>query len=162
VAQDAGAERVQLITFSRGASRYALELRFLTEIRPLGGWTPVPSVPPFYVGVMQVRGEIIALVDIVTLFDGDRGERVARQGRGPDAERFAVVLASGGTTLALLADSVDDVHDVHPERIHPPLATFTSSREKYLKALVENGPAVVDVEKLLGDERLWVRHDSDE
>jgi purine-binding chemotaxis protein CheW len=155
---ESGAAHVQLITFSRGAHKYAVELRYLTEIRPLTGWTPIPGVPAFYEGVIQVRGEIIALVDITTLFEG--AQEAAASDRG--AERFAVVLTSGATTMALLADTVDDVHDVRPDRIHPPLATFTSSRERYLKALVESGPAVVDVEKLLGDERLWVRHDATE
>jgi purine-binding chemotaxis protein CheW len=153
-AAESTAERVQLITFSRGARRYAVELGFLTEIRPLAGWTPVPGTPEFYEGVIQVRGEIIALLDVVTLFTGERGS--------PATEQVAVVVSAAGTVLGLLADTVDDVHDVGPEHIHPPLATFSSARERFVKAMVEDGPAIVDVEKLLADERLWVRHDTNE
>jgi purine-binding chemotaxis protein CheW len=153
---DSTGARLQLITFSRGPHRYAVELDVLTEIRPLLDWTPVPGIPEFFEGVIQVRGEIIPLVDIVTLFEG------ARPVPGAGVERFAVVVAAASTTMALLADSVDDVHDIRPERVHPPLATFRESRGRYIKSIVEDGPAIIDVETLLGDERLWVRHDTNE
>jgi len=152
------AATVQIVTFSRGTHRYAVPIAFLTEIRPLDGWTRVPGVPVYYEGVTQVRGEIIPLIDIVTLFEGARTEVPS----DTPSERFAVVLTTEVATLALLADSVDDVHDVRPDRIHPPLATFTSTRGRYIKSIVEDGPAVIDVEKLVGDERLWVRQNSEE
>jgi purine-binding chemotaxis protein CheW len=155
---ESSAKQFQLITFSRGSHRYAIDLDFLTEIRPLTTWTPVPGIPYYFEGVIQVRGEIIVLVDIVALFEGKRAEFA----HSDSEERFAVVVSGAGTSVALLADSVDDVHDVRPERIHPPLATFSDSRGRYLRAIIENGPAIVDVEKFLGDERLWVRHETNE
>src|SRR6185369_5911064 len=75
---------VQLIAFSRGTHRYGVELKNLTEIRPLVGWTPVPGIPSFYLGVTQLRGEIIAVIDISVLF----GSAV----EGEAAERFGVVV----------------------------------------------------------------------
>jgi purine-binding chemotaxis protein CheW len=155
---DSTEENLQLITFSRGSHRYAVDLQVLTEIRPLATWTRVPGIPDYFEGVIQVRGEIIALVDIVTLFEGMRSET----DNDPTLECFAVVVSTAAATMALLADSVDDVHDVRPERVHPPLATFRDSRGRYIKAIVEDGPAIIDVEKLLGDERLWVLHETNE
>jgi purine-binding chemotaxis protein CheW len=154
---ETAAASVQLITFTRSAHRYAIPLAYLTEIRPLASWTPVPGIPDFYEGVIQVRGEIIPLVDIVTLFESRREEPSAGA-----AEPFAVVLATDTAMLALLADSVDDVHDVRPDRIHPPLATFTNTRGRFIKSIIEDGPTIIDVEKLLGDKRLWVRHETND
>jgi len=153
VAERAG-RHVQLIAFSRGEHRYGIELRNLTEIRPLVSWTPVPGIPGYFLGVTQLRGDIIAVLDIAVLFgsatEGDAGER------------FGVVVTAGDVAAALLADTVDDVHDLAPEQIHPPLTTFANTRERYIRGLTEDGLAILDVERLLGDEWLRVSHEPTE
>jgi len=142
---------VHLIAFSRGEHRYGVELKNLTEIRPLVDWTPVPGIPSFYLGVTQLRGEIIAVVDIAVLFGSALDVDVG--------ERFGVVVTAGDVATALLADTVDDVHDLAPEQIHPPLTTFATTRERYIRGLTEDGLAILDVERLLGDEWLRVSHE---
>ena len=146
-AAESGVAQVGLIAFSRGVHRYGIELDYLTEIRPLESWTPVPGIPDHFPGVIALRGEIVAVIDIAVVFGGaaDTG----------DGERFAVIVTAGDVTADLLADAVDDVHDLLPEQIHPPLSTFTHSRERYIRGLTEEGIALLDVEKLLGDE--WLR-----
>lgn len=150
----AGQEHLQLIAFTRGGHRYGIELVHLSEIRPIVRCTPVPGVPDYYVGVIQVRGEIIAVLDIPILF--------GREPAKAEGEQFAIVITAGDVTAGLLADSVDDVHDVLPSQIHPPLATFSDRRERYIRGLSEHGISVLDVGKLLGDERLRVRHEYSE
>ena len=147
-------KQVGLIAFSRGAHRYGIELDYLTEIRPLDSWTPVPGIPDHFLGVIALRGEIVAVIDMAVVFGG--------QPTSGDGERFAVVVTSGAVAAALLADSVDDVHDLLPEQIHPPLSTFTHSRERYIRGLTDEGIALLDVEKLLGDEWLKVSQESTE
>jgi purine-binding chemotaxis protein CheW len=146
--------QVQLIAFGRGEHRYGVELRFLTEIRPLAAVTRVPGVPPFFSGVIQLRGEIVAVIDIAVLFGGELSDA--------GGDRFAVVVASPDGAAALLADAVDDVVDLPADQIHPPLATFTQSRERYIRGLTETGLAILDVERLLGDEWLRVDHEPTE
>ena len=147
-------EQVHLIAFSRGDHRYGIELSFLSEIRPVTRCTPVPGVPPFYIGVIHVRGDIIAVLDIAVLFGREPGPA--------EGEQFAIVVSSGDVTAGLLADSVDDVHDLLPGRIHPPLTTFTDRRERYISGLRQDGVSILDVDKLLHDERLWVRQEPSE
>src|SRR5690349_6354366 len=78
---------VQLIAFGRGDHRYGVELRHLTEIRPLVDLTFVPGLPSFYAGVIQLRGEIVAVMDIAALF----GDATV----GAPVEPFAVVVTAG-------------------------------------------------------------------
>ncbi|HQR39947.1 MAG TPA: chemotaxis protein CheW [Blastocatellia bacterium] len=151
VIADSG-ESLRLIAFSRGAHVYGIDLASLTEIRPLASWTPVPGVPDYFLGVIQLRGEIIAVLDIAKLFGGADAPG--------DGDRFAVVVTAAGVAAAFLADTVEDVHDLPPDQIHPPLPTFSHSRELYIRGLTENGLAILDAEKLLGDERLWVTHEA--
>ena len=145
-------ESMRLIAFSRGSHVYGVDLASLTEIRPLTTWTPVPAVPDYYLGVIQLRGEIIAVIDIAKLFGGADAPS--------EGDRFAVVVTAGGVAAAFLADTVEDVHDLPADQIHPPLPTFSHSRELYIRGLTESGLAILDADKLLGDERLWVTHEA--
>lgn len=145
---------LQLIAFGRGEHHYGVELMYLTEIRPVTSLTRVPGVPPHFSGVIQLRGEIVAVIDISVLFGG--------MPIAADEERFAVVVAFGDISAALIADTVDDVIDLRVDRIHPPLTTFTQSRERYIRGLTEDGLAILDVERLLGDEWLRVNHETTE
>ena len=77
---------LQLIAFGRGEHHYGVELMYLTEIRPVTSLTRVPGVPPHFSGVIQLRGEIVAVIDISAF----GGMPIAA-----DEERFAVVVAFG-------------------------------------------------------------------
>src|ERR1035437_2704679 len=59
---------VQLITFSLGAETYGLEAAFVQEIYPLKDFTPLPGVPAFILGIINVRGQIIPVIDLKKLF----------------------------------------------------------------------------------------------
>lgn len=148
------AELMHLIAFSRGAHHYGVPLERLAEIRPLPSWTPVPGVPAVFVGVIQLRGEILAVVDLAVLFGAEAAER-------PN-EPIGIIVSVDGVAAALLADAVDDVYDLTPERIHPPLATFSAARQRYISGLSDEGVAVVDVDKLLRDGWLRVSHEPHE
>jgi chemotaxis signal transduction protein len=93
-------------------------------------------------------------MDLATLFGGLES--------GTSADAFAVVVFWRDVVAALLADSVDDVHDLRPEQIHPPLTSFSQARERYISGLTDSGLAIVDVEKLLSDEWLWVKQETQE
>ena len=141
-------ETVQLATFSRAGRRYGIEVDCLVEIRHLGAYAPVPGVPPVFVGVIHLRGDIVAVVDLAVLFDGSSADR--------SAEPFAVVVEAGGVVSAFLADSVDDVADVAAAEIHPPLSTFSGVRARAIRGIARGTVAILDCDALLGDETLRV------
>ena len=153
-ASETTGEQIQVITFRRCGHKYGIELRHLTEIRPLVRWTRVPGIPGYYSGVIHLRGEIMSLIDLATLFKS----RTADAGE----ETFAIVVSDGVSSTAFLADAVDDVHDIPPDRIHPPLATFREMKRRYIRGLGMENLALLDVEKMLSDEWLNVNHESKE
>jgi purine-binding chemotaxis protein CheW len=70
--------------------------------------TYLPMVPPFIRGIINLRGQIIPIVDI----------RV-RLGKEPQGESLVVVLNIEGNQLGILVDAVDQMIDVPKESIHP-------------------------------------------
>ena len=91
-----------VIVFSVGPVRYALELRWVREVVSLGFVTEVPSAPKAFGGVCNLHGTILPVLDVGVLLDHPPGPP-ARQGDG------ALVIESEGVVCALRVDQVDHV-----------------------------------------------------
>jgi chemotaxis signal transduction protein len=91
-----------VIVFTVGALRYALELRWVREVVSLGFVTNVPTAPSALGGVCNLHGAILPVLDVGALIDGVAG-LAARQGDG------ALVVEAEGTVCALRVDQVDHV-----------------------------------------------------
>jgi chemotaxis signal transduction protein len=96
------AELRNVIVFAIGASRYAVELRWVREVVTLGFVTEVPTAPPARGGVCNLHGTIVPVLDVAALLDQPPGPP-ARQGDG------ALVLEAEGVVCGLRVDQVDHV-----------------------------------------------------
>jgi chemotaxis signal transduction protein len=100
------AELRNVIIFTIGAVRYALELRWVREVVSLGFVTNVPTAPTALGGVCNLHGAILPVLDVGVLLDGVPG-LPARQGDG------ALVIEAEGLVCALRVDQVDHVVSLH-------------------------------------------------
>jgi purine-binding chemotaxis protein CheW len=91
-----------VIVFSIGSTRYAIELRWVREVVTLGFVTEVPTAPAAIGGLCNLHGTILPVLDTAALLGQSAGPP-ARQGDG------ALVLESEGTVCALRVDQVDHV-----------------------------------------------------
>lgn len=95
-----------VIVFTIGAVRYALELRWVREVVSLGFVTGVPTAPSAFGGVCNLHGTILPVLDVAVLLDQPPGP-AARQGDG------ALVLEAEGVVCALRVDQIDHVASLH-------------------------------------------------
>jgi chemotaxis signal transduction protein len=95
-----------VIVFTIGAVRYALELRWVREVVSLGFVTGVPTAPTAFSGVCNLHGSILPVLDVGALLGHPPGPP-ARQGDG------ALVLETEGVVCALRVDQVDHVASLH-------------------------------------------------
>ena len=126
--EPAAAETKQIVTFRVGGEEYGLDIGCIAEvIRPLK-ITPLPRMPEFVQGVINLRGVIIPVVDLRKRF----AVGAANTAAGRNTVRMMITkgafLESTGRKRALLAlvvDSVQEVLHLAPEQIDaaPPAAT---------------------------------------
>jgi chemotaxis signal transduction protein len=100
------AELRNVIVFTVGAARYAVELRWVREVVSLGFVTNVPTAPAALGGVCNLHGAILPVLDVSVLLDGVPG-LPARQGDG------ALVIEAEGLVCALRVDQVDHVASLY-------------------------------------------------
>ena len=142
-------ERLEVVEFLLAYERYAVESRYVREVYPLENLAPLPCTPAFVLGIVNVRGEMLSVVDIKKFFDLPE--------RGLTDLNKVIVLQSGNMLFGILADAIAGVRRVPIAEIQPSLPTLTGIREQYLKGVTAGRTVILDAEKLLADEKIVVQ-----
>jgi purine-binding chemotaxis protein CheW len=144
---------LELLEFRLASERYALESRHVQEVHPLRELTPLPCTPPFILGIVNVRGRILPVLDLKKFFDlPERGL----------TDLHRIILVRGhGLELGLLADVIVGVRSVAADSLQPSLPTLTGIRADYLKGVSEERLVVLDLDRLLADPKIIVHEEID-
>lgn len=139
---------LEVVEFVLASERYGIESRHIREIHPLNEFTPLPCTPSFVLGLVNVRGQIISIIDIKKLFDLPE--------KGLTDLNKVIVVQGNHMEVGILADVIVGVRSIAQEELHPALPTLTGIREEYLKGITKDPLVVLDVEKILSDEKILV------
>jgi purine-binding chemotaxis protein CheW len=121
----------------------AVDLRHVQEVFEVEGVTPVPGMPPALVGVTNLRGLVMPVVDL---------RRVVGLPTSGPPPRFAVVLRHGDQHAAVLADELPELRHARPEDLLPAPSRDAGAPRTFLCALLrtdERMSGVVAVPDLL-------------
>jgi purine-binding chemotaxis protein CheW len=145
--------RLEVLEFRLAAERYAVESRHVRGVYPLRDLTPLPCTPRFVLGIVNVRGRIVPVLDLKKFFDlPERGL----------TDLHRVVLVQGGELeLGLLADVIVGIRQIAPESLQPSLPTLSGIRAEYLKGIAEEQLVVLALERLLTDPKIIVHEQVD-
>jgi len=145
-AADAG---IEVIEFLLAHERYAVASEYVREVYPLEDITPLPCTPAFVLGIVNLRGEILSVIDIKKFFDLPE--------KGLTNLNKVIVLESADMVFGIVADAISGVRRIPRAGIQPSLPTLTGIREDYLLGVTAERVVILDAEKLLTDEKLIVQ-----
>ena len=111
VAYTAG-EDLQILSFEVGTQTYCVPVGAVREIRGVTPATPLPDAPPYVRGVINLRGQVMPVIDL--------SERLGK-GVAQDSARQVIIVVENHTDVAgLLVDAVCDSFIVKADSISPP------------------------------------------
>ena len=123
----------------------------MREVCPMNELTPLPGTPPFVLGIVNVRGQVLSVIDIRKLFD------LPQRGVG-ELDRI-IVLQHGAMEFGILGNTILGVVQVPTDELQPSLPTLTGLRGEYLKGVTRDRMAILDAARLLSDENIVVREE---
>jgi len=142
---------LELLEFRLGSERYALETRHVQDVHPLRELTPLPGTPPFVLGIVNVRGRILPVLDLKKFFDlPERGLT--------DLHRI-ILVRGNGLELGLLADVIVGVRSVAADDLQPSLPTLSGIGADYLKGVSVERLVVLDLDRILSDPKIIVHEE---
>jgi len=145
-----GAE--QYLSFSLGDEEYGLEILRVQEIKAWDRVTHIPNTPDYIVGVLNLHGSIVPLVDLRLRFGMS-----AREYSPTTVIIVLNVLGETKRNVGIVVDTVNDAYDVFPEEIRacPQLgSTIDTDFISGLVSMDDNMMMILNIDRLLSVEAL--------
>ena len=142
---------IELLSFTLGEELYAIETVHVGAVLPLPHFTPLPGTPPFVLGIVNVRGHIVSVLDLRVFFELPI--------EGLSDKNYLVVLRSQDMEFGLLADRIRGIEQIPRDSLQAGLANLTGIRANYLLGVTAEQTTVLDGTRLLGDPNLRVHAD---
>jgi purine-binding chemotaxis protein CheW len=139
----------RFLQFSLGKENYAIPLLGVREVVGVPETTPIPYTPPYFVGMMNLRGQVISVIDL------RKKMNITPKANNP--ESAVVIVDLNPVYLGLLVDSVNRVVALEGEQLQPAPDMEGGKRLDYMTGVFrmdEQLTAVIDVRKLLNLEDL--------
>lgn len=133
--------------------KYAVESLYVREVLPLKDVTPLPCTPAHVLGLINVRGQILSVIDLRVFFD-------LPQSSVTGASKV-LVLRSGDMEVGVVADGVVEARSLPLDDLSPALPTLTGLRAAYLRGIADGDLVILDAAKLLADKSLVVNEQVD-
>lgn len=137
------------LTFRVRGEQYAVGVRHVTEIVRLQEINPVPGMPPAFVGVINLRGHVVPVLDVSVRF--------GRNALQSSDRTVIIVLEVDGERVGLMVEEVTEVATIPEQDLRPPWTGFSKGENKdsIVKGIARREDElsiVLDVWKLLTDE----------
>jgi purine-binding chemotaxis protein CheW len=127
----------QFISFRLGDDEYAIDIMAVREIKGWTDTTPLPNQAPHVLGVLNLRGAIVPILDLRSRFG---------QGMTETTQMHVVIIVNvEERTFGILVDAVSDILTVEPAGIKPVPDTDKPGGEDYLSGIInaDHGMVVV-------------------
>lgn len=137
----------QLVTFHLEDETYGINVMHVQEVLRVTEIAPVPGAPPYVLGIINLRGNVVTVIDTRSRFGlppGDIGE----------ASRI-VIIESEMQVVGILVDSVAEVVELRGSEIDSAPNVGNEESSKFIQGVATRDSSlliVVDLNKLLSEE----------
>ena len=146
---DEDTQKDKYLSFYIGKECYGIGIRYVKEIIVMQEITKVPDMPKSIIGVINLRGNVISIIDFRKFFNLEY--------RDYDDRTSIIVVDVGGNPIGLVVDTVNEVLDIQEKDIDPPPRTHSGVGSKYINGIGKIGKEVrilLNIENVLYEERL--------
>ena len=147
--KESSIDQTQYLTFHLAGEEYAVGILQVKEIITYGTLTKVPHTPPSIRGVINLRGNVVPVIDLTLKFG---------LAASPVTDRTCIVIVEVDiddtrTVMGVIADSVSQVISMSDDNILPAPAFGTRMRIDFLRGMGKSGDKfvlVLDIDKVVG------------
>ncbi|MFH1036142.1 MAG: chemotaxis protein CheW [Pseudomonadota bacterium] len=144
---------LEVLLFRLASEIYGIESGFVRETHHLKNFTPLPGTPTFVLGIVNLRGGIISVVDLKKFFNLPE--------KGIGELNKVIVIRDQRMEFGILADAIVDVRAIALADINPVPPTVTGIGAEYLKGVTGDQVIIIDAQRILEDEKIIVLQEAD-
>ncbi len=139
---------IDVIQFRLSSELYAIESKYVKEALPLKDFTSLPGIPAFILGIVNVRGKILSILNLKKFLD--------LPGNDLSELNKLIIIRNNSMKFGILADEIIGVRSINEDEMQSTIPTLEGYKEKYLKGITKDCVVVLDADKLLSDKKCVV------
>lgn len=133
-----------ILKFSIANLEYGIETHYIREvISNVTGYTPIPGVPDYILGIKDIRGEIIPVVDILRILGIGH--------KDTDHADFCLVLKKDDMIFAMLADSIGNITKIEKDAVTTDAASLSANVARFCHGVASDGSLLLNGNLLFAD-----------
>lgn len=136
-------EAIEVVEFLLAQERYGIESAFIREVYPLREYTPLPGVPAFILGLLNVRGRILSVIDIRKFF--------ALPEKGISDLNKVIIISSESMEFGILADAILGVRHIAKSELSRPLPALSGIGRDFIRGVADEYLVILDAFRILTD-----------
>lgn len=117
------------LQFDLGEESYAIHLLSVKEVIPLPETTPLPNSPSFYIGIMNLRGQIISIIDL--------RKKLNISSKDKDIEEAVIIIEIGGVGIGVVVDSINKVLNISTISVSEVPEVSSQVNAKYIEGVYQ-------------------------
>jgi len=140
---------LELITFEVAGQRFGLDIMAVREIRAWTPATPLPQVPHYVSGVVNLRGTVLPVIDLAA--------RLGWPATDPTPRHAIIVVQLGGKVMGLIVDAVSDIVTLPANSLQQATGGCNDELVPFLHglaALADRMVMVLDLDRLAATEQM--------
>jgi purine-binding chemotaxis protein CheW len=140
-------DTVELATFYVGEALCGMDILKVQEINKLIEMTRVPQAPEYVLGILNLRGEIVTIIDL--------GNKLSLKSTEMSDKTRNIIVNSNGEHIGLMVEKISDVVQADWEKVEAPPANIGGVQGKYFTGVFKTEDrliGILDVEKVLEEE----------
>lgn len=146
-------EFMEIMEFSLASETYGIETAFIREVYPLKDFSPLPGTPSFVLGIINVRGQIISVIDLKKFFN------LPEKGLG-ELNKI-IIVRNERMEFGILADVIQGTRSVSLDAIQSSPVSTIEIGSGYLKGVTSDHTIILDAEKILDDEKIIIHQEAE-
>lgn len=135
-----GTNTRELLTFNLGEALCGLDIAMVEELnRPLE-ITPVPQAPPYVLGLVNLRGKIITVIDL--------GSKIGLEPATTTAASRIIFVQTATENLGLMVDQVTEVAEVDQLQVSAPPANLKGASSRFFEGVLKTDHGLIGILQL--------------
>lgn len=146
-------EFMEIMEFSLASETYGIETAFIREVYPLKDFSPLPGTPSFVLGIVNLRGQIISVIDLKKFFN------LPEKGLGELNK--VIIIQNERMEFGILADVIQGTRSVSLDTIQSSPISTSGIGAEYLRGISLDHIIILNAEKILEDEKIIIHQEEE-
>lgn len=139
---------MEMLLFKLSDETYAIKSSYVNEVVFIKEITPLPCTPDFLLGIINVRGRIISVIDIRKFFGlPDKG--IGNLNR-------VIVVEGDEMEFGLLTDEIEGNTIINMDILQKEISGITEISDNYIRGVSKDNTIVLDITRIINDDRIII------